>query len=1228
MKKQLLPFLMALAGSAVAPAQTPELGIPVGHNGRIYSVDFSPDGKYAVSGSADKSIRLWDVASGRVLKLWEPYQAEIGPAPVCGVGFGRDGKFIVEGAQVPGKSLQCYEIGRQDMGSYRVFLDPTVQVLGLQPSVRALCVTDDGDAVLTLTSTNDLKFWNIKNQKLLQTFPTQPEQISALCTTPDGRWAYAGHKDGSIRRWDLKKGEPDLLFKNVQDGAVKSIDVSPNGELLLAASSNGSLKLLKTSDLNAAPVFVFKDSDVLGNGKGAVFSQDGKTIAYANSEYEILIWDVATMQQTAKLTGHRHGVTALRFSPDGLKLMSGDAGKMLIIWDLPEKKPLHLLEGNTLAIQQVFFTQNKKNLVTVAESRNTIVSWNSLAGKVDKVFKGHQSEVIATCVSPNGRFLLTSGKDHQVILWDFETAEKLGELTSKSDLVTSLAISPNNKFALTGTAEHLVVLWDLEAKNPMKTFNGHKDKVTSVSFSPDNKWAMSASDDNAVNVYDVELRQQTNTVAGQASRVTPVAFSPDGKSFLSMSFSRFVVEWWDISSKKIKKTFPLQNGPDAKSPDLMYSTSFATLAFSPLGDRFLLSSGNDVLLWDLSKEKPAFLHGHQSAVRSVSFSSDGKLAMSAGDDGSIRLWDGRTGKALCTVLQLGGADWAAVTPEGLFDGSPNALAQLYFVVGLETIELEQMKDRYYEPGMVPILLGLQLGTLREVPPLSDTELFPELTAEIKKGILVIDLKKRRGGGYGKVVVAVNGTNVLPDACNGSGSCKYDIADFKPHFFTGKTAENTIAVRVYNETGWLKSSPIILHPFAKSRGDADDFDDGVFELPGGAPPPPSFYAIVVGTSKYGSESLSLGFPDKDAHAMDTTLRVIARGTEFFENRVNVTLLTTDATDPELLPSKKNIREAFRKMEATKPEDVLLVYFSGHGMTYLDGSREDFYYLTKDVKDSNLSNDPGLRNAICVSADSMNAWLSAIPAKKRVMIFDACHSGKAAEALNGKAPLSSQKRELERLRDSNGTFVLAGCEANQLSYEDPNSLKQGLLTYSLLYGLQSRQATLDGAVDVMTLFQFALSDVPNLAKDINHYQKPVLTVPGGEAPSFSIGWVNPDTKIILDRKNQFVMQSMFLNKEGFNDDMALSVALDQRLEEGNIEGYLGKMIFANTRQLSDACAIRGLYSLKNGKVRLEGKVFLPGDTSKLFLIENADEKDVTGLVDKVILEVNKQLEKTVR
>ncbi len=1225
MKKQLLTLAFASLYLTFALAQKPELGVPVGHAGRIFSVAFSPDGKFGVSSSEDKTIKLWKLNDGKLLKSWEPYRKEVGPAPVFGVGFSTDGKYIVEGTGVIGSSLQSLEIGKIDDNNVHVFMDPSIGLAGLQPSIRAICVSKSGAEFITLDAKNELKLWSFETGKLIAVFESQREQMTSLCITPDGKWAYTGNADGSVQRWDVSKRKPDILYKSVHNGEVKSIAVSSNNQMILSGADQGDLQLWKMDGSSVQPIFTFKDSHSPGNGQTAVFSPNDSLLAYAASDKSVVLWDISKKTATDRLAGHEEEVSAICFSPDGTALMSGSFDNSLILWDVEKGERKLALNGYSRIIKEVFFTPNKKFAVAVPEFSDKIVVWDTEGGGVTKAFFGHRYDVVSACVSPKGKYLLSSGDDQQLILWDFETAKKITTLQGYDGYTNCVAFSPDEKYALAGTMDNSVILWNLDTRKIEKIFNDHQAKVTSVAFSPDGLQAMSGADDQSVNVYNVAQKSLAAKIPGQKERWSPVAFAPDGKSFLSISCEDFSVEWWDIGTKELKKRFDLIT-PASKPEDVIYCGTTSRAAFSPSGEHFLLSSGNDVLLWNLNLEKPIYLRGHKALVKTVAFSPDGRLAISAGYDGSVKMWDGRTGKALCTVFHINEKDWVAITPSGLFDASPAAMKSMYFVLGLETIELEQLKERYYEPDLLPILLGFKKGSLREVDALTKLALYPEVSAIIRGDKMDIDLKKRSGG-FGKVSVAINGAEVLSDACNGSDGCKINLQDFKEHFYSADSmlAKNTITVRAYNQEGWLKSPELVLYPFGKkSRGeDADDEMDLDFGF--GPPPDPSLYAIVVGTSDYAGTSMDLGFPDKDARAMAVNLEAIAKGTELFKDRVHIHLLTTDTTNANAIPSKQRIRSVFQNVARNaNAEDVLIIFLSGHGVTSSTDGKESFYYLTKDVGDMKLE-AADIRNSYCIASDTLSAWISAIPAKKRVVIFDACHSGKAAESLTAsRAPQSSQKREMERIKDRNGMFVLASSESNQKSWED-QQLQQGLLTYSLLFGMDSQNGIRsDGAVDVQRLFQFARDYVPQLASGINEDQTPVLTVPDREASSFSIGFVTKDTKIQIGKKNQFISQSMFLNKIGFDDNLALSVAVDNRLEAGELEGALGKLIFANTRQMNDAFAIRGFYEVKNDNIKLEGRVFVPGaNEPKVFLIENFPTQNMDALVEKIMQEVNSKL-----
>ena len=193
--------------------------------------------------------------------------------------------------------------------------------------------------------------------------------------------------------------------------------------------------------------------------------------------------------------------------------------------------------------------------------------------------------------------------------------------------------------------------------------------------------------------------------------------------------------------------------------------------------------------------------------------------------------------------------------------------------------------------------------------------------------------------------------------------------------------------------------------------------------------------------------------------------------FSPDRVDVQWFSTDLHTGSQQASKGNIHAAFDSVAArARPEDMLVVYFSGHGVMDGASGEEQFYYLSKDIASNDLT-DPAIRSSYAISSEELTSWLNAIPAQKQAMILDACASSKVVEDLLAVRNVpGSQIRALDRMKDCTGMFVLAGSTADKISYE-ASQFGQGLLTYSLLLGMTG-SALKDGtSVDVMELFQFA-------------------------------------------------------------------------------------------------------------------------------------------------------------
>lgn len=624
---------------------------------------------------------------------------------------------------------------------------------------------------------------------------------------------------------------------------------------------------------------------------------------------------------------------------------------------------------------------------------------------------------------------------------------------------------------------------------------------------------------------------------------------------------------------------------------------------------------------------------------------DDRWRMVCEDYLSYQLIDARTSATVARLLfsenSLEGKDvdpnytWAVTSPSGLFDASPDMMNDLHYVVGMEIIELEQLKERFYEPGLLQKVLGLNAEPIRSADNLGEVPLYPTMKAEISADGRQLRVQLTpRSGGIGKLSFFVNGKEELEDANpERADSVTIDLTKFGPAYLPRQAvfdadeygsyrSVNQLTLRAYNADGWLKSAPLELDydPPAAARGSSSGGISNPF-----AAKKPSLYAIVVGTADYAGDKLDLTFADLDAAYFSQALR--AATPKIYGERVEVVLLNTDAksTDRQGISDKVSIEKAFADIAAkAKAQDVLIVYFSGHGLNYGTAENSQFYYLTKDIASENLS-DPEIRNNYAISSAELTEWIKKIPARKQVMVIDACNSGKVVEdfAASSKDLNSAQIRALDRMKDRTGMFILTGSAADKVSYE-ASQYGQGLLTFSLLQGMSGLGDALmpDGRVDVMRLFQHARDEVPGLARGINGIQTPMLAFPASGA-SFDIGIVDESVEIPVAQIKPVFIRNVFQDEESFDDVLGLGKALGDYFRSVTVKGAQAELIYVDVNEYENAYSLKGLYGVAGETVTVRARLFKGKTVVGEAFTVTGNKADVPGLVEAIMGQVDEML-----
>jgi small GTP-binding protein len=291
-----------------------------GHTELIRRVAITPDGKYAVSASNDKTIRLWDLEK-----------------EVC-----------------------------------------SATITGHKNAIWATSITVDGKKIISGSHDNTIRIWDAKIGKCLHIFDEPSAFTCDIAITPNGLIAASSHDFGHINVWDLKKWEKIITLKT-EPSKIWAIAISEDGKKVFSGSNNNTIDIWDVKTGQNINTLVGHSGGV----QGLSVSKDGTKIISGSSDSTIRIWDTDSGRCLASLEGHTGKVWSVAITEDGKKIVSGSGDKTIRVWDVETGRCLNVFEGHFDSVYSIAISADGSRIVSASKDM-TVRVWNLIKNKKSK----------------------------------------------------------------------------------------------------------------------------------------------------------------------------------------------------------------------------------------------------------------------------------------------------------------------------------------------------------------------------------------------------------------------------------------------------------------------------------------------------------------------------------------------------------------------------------------------------------------------------------------------------------------------------------------------------------------------------------------------------------------------------------------------------------------------------------------------------------------------------
>ena len=459
------------------------------HSDAILSASFSPDGSKIVTTSRDTTARLWDSQSGH--PVGNPMHH--GKLVRCAV-FSPDGLHVVTGCFDGTVRLWNVASGQPVAGWHSEHAD----------SVNSVTISPHGRWAATGSRDGTVRIWDLESGKRLAEL-SHPENVHTLKFHPSDDSLLLTVSGSKWRLWRVPEG--NSLFEGEHDGQVNSARFSPDGQKVFTTGSDRKARLWNpSSELRTPPLDILHNEEV----KDAFFNPHGDSIATVSGT-EVFLRKTDGSLLVEHGLPHQNAVTIARFSPDGMRLLTGSASGRLQVWSVPTGEPLGEPIREIGAVVAADFSPDGRRIL-IATAEGTARVWRSALFHPIALALQHGGAVEALAESPDGRHLAVASADGNARLWDLTKRPPAERVLAHPTAVLCVAFSFDGRYLATGAGDTIARIWPVaSSENDGDDVGGdiepialsHGAPVCAIAFSRDGKLLATASEAGVAQCWEV-----------------------------------------------------------------------------------------------------------------------------------------------------------------------------------------------------------------------------------------------------------------------------------------------------------------------------------------------------------------------------------------------------------------------------------------------------------------------------------------------------------------------------------------------------------------------------------------------------------------------------------------------------------------------------------------------------------------------------------------------------